>query len=158
MHNVPAADRALESFVAPARPEWLRAGTSFWLGNSRGEAGARLLELSQRAARLVGPAEDAKLKALTGHLKKLIADGYHPIVFCRYIPTAEYLAQQLDGKLGKKTIEPKADGNWALKPLPEGVNVTFVTSPAAAGKLPEGLKAVPVGDGGEGFVRYRLRG
>ncbi|MFE5033183.1 DEAD/DEAH box helicase [Streptomyces sp. NPDC056683] len=67
------------------------------------EAGARLLELSQRAAQLVGPAEDAKLKALTAHLKKLIADGYHPIVFCRYIPTAEYLAEQLDGKLGKKT-------------------------------------------------------
>lgn len=57
----------------------------------------------------------------------------------------------------KKTIEPKADGNWALKPLPESVNVTFVTSPAAAGKLPEGLKAEAVGDGGEGFVRYRLR-
>ncbi|MCL8014228.1 DEAD/DEAH box helicase [Streptomyces sp. AS02] len=67
------------------------------------EAGARLLELSQRAAQLVGPAEDAKLKALTRHLKGLIADGYHPIVFCRYIPTAEYLAEQLDGKLGKKT-------------------------------------------------------
>ncbi|MFI9076772.1 DEAD/DEAH box helicase [Streptomyces sioyaensis] len=67
------------------------------------EAGAQLLELSQRAAKLVGPAEDAKLKALTRHLKKLIADGYHPIVFCRYIPTAEYLATQLEGKLGKKT-------------------------------------------------------
>ncbi|MFJ8080043.1 DEAD/DEAH box helicase [Streptomyces sp. NPDC096205] len=67
------------------------------------EAGARLLELSQRAAQLVGPAEDAKLKALTRHLKGLIADGYHPIVFCRYIPTAEYLAEQLEGKLGKRT-------------------------------------------------------
>ncbi|MFE2261055.1 DEAD/DEAH box helicase [Streptomyces griseosporeus] len=67
------------------------------------EAGARLLELSERAAQLVGPAEDAKLKALTRHLKGLIADGYNPIVFCRYIPTAEYLAEQLDGKLGKKT-------------------------------------------------------
>ncbi|MFH9083801.1 DEAD/DEAH box helicase [Streptomyces sp. NPDC017673] len=67
------------------------------------EAGARLLELSERAAQLVGPAEDAKLKALTRHLKGLIADGYHPIVFCRYIPTAQYLAEQLDGKLGKKT-------------------------------------------------------
>lgn len=67
------------------------------------DAGARLLELAQRAARLVGPAEDAKLKALTRHLKGLIAEGYHPIVFCRYIPTAEYLAEQLDGKLGKKT-------------------------------------------------------
>ena len=43
LHNVPSADRALESFVAPARPEWLRGDTAFWLGNSRGEAGARLL-------------------------------------------------------------------------------------------------------------------
>jgi superfamily II DNA or RNA helicase len=67
------------------------------------DAGARLLELAERAERLVGPAEDAKLKALTRHLKSLIADGYHPIVFCRYIPTAEYLAAELDGKLGKKT-------------------------------------------------------
>ncbi|WP_328976043.1 DEAD/DEAH box helicase [Streptomyces canus] len=67
------------------------------------EAGARLLELSQRAAQLVGPTEDAKLKALTRHLKSLLAEGYHPIVFCRYIPTAEYLAEQLEGKLGKKT-------------------------------------------------------
>lgn len=67
------------------------------------EAGARLLELSERAAELVGPAGDAKLKALTRHLKGLLADGYHPIVFCRYIPTAEYLEKQLEGKLGKKT-------------------------------------------------------
>ena len=37
------ADRALESFAAPTRPEWLRADTTFWLGNSRGEAGVRLL-------------------------------------------------------------------------------------------------------------------
>ena len=43
LHNAPAADRALESFVAPTRPEWLRSDTSFWLGNSRGETGARLL-------------------------------------------------------------------------------------------------------------------
>ncbi|MEV7110037.1 DEAD/DEAH box helicase [Streptomyces anulatus] len=67
------------------------------------EAGARLLELSERAAELVGPAGDAKLKALTRHLKGLIADGYSPIVFCRYIPTAEYLATQLEGKLGRRT-------------------------------------------------------
>ncbi|WP_097962919.1 DEAD/DEAH box helicase [Streptomyces sp. or20] len=67
------------------------------------EAGARLLELSARATELVGPAGDAKLKALTRHLKGLIADGYSPIVFCRYIPTAEYLATQLEGKLGRRT-------------------------------------------------------
>ncbi|NYI03820.1 DEAD/DEAH box helicase [Allostreptomyces psammosilenae] len=67
------------------------------------DAGARLLELAERAKQLAGPAEDAKLKALIRHLKTLIADGYHPIVFCRYIPTADYLAEQLDGKLGRKT-------------------------------------------------------
>jgi 2',3'-cyclic-nucleotide 2'-phosphodiesterase/3'-nucleotidase len=60
--------------------------------------------------------------------------------------------------LAKKTIEPKADGNWALAPLPASVNVTFVTSPAAAGKLPEDLKAEAAGDGGDGFAKYRLRG
>jgi HEAT repeat protein len=43
LHNAPAADRALESFVAPARPEWLRGDTAFWLGSTRGDAGARLL-------------------------------------------------------------------------------------------------------------------
>jgi len=43
LHNTPAADRALEGFAAPARPDWLRSHTTFWLGNARGEAGARLL-------------------------------------------------------------------------------------------------------------------
>ncbi|WP_372344180.1 DEAD/DEAH box helicase [Streptomyces sp. KL116D] len=63
----------------------------------------RLRELAARAAELYGPASDAKLKALTQHLKSLIADGYSPIVFCRYIPTAEYLESQLEKKLGPKT-------------------------------------------------------
>ena len=43
LHNAAAADRTLESFVAPARPEWLRGETAFWLGSTRGEAGVRLL-------------------------------------------------------------------------------------------------------------------
>jgi len=43
MHDAAAADRTLESFVAPTRPEWLRSDTAFWLGNTRGEAGARVL-------------------------------------------------------------------------------------------------------------------
>ena len=43
LHNAPAADRALESFVGATRPEWLRSDTAFWLGSARGEAGARLL-------------------------------------------------------------------------------------------------------------------
>ncbi|KPC60650.1 DEAD/DEAH box helicase [Streptomyces chattanoogensis] len=67
------------------------------------DAGARLAELADRAAELEGSGGDLKLKALIKHVKALLADGYNPIVFCRYIPTAEYVAEQLDGKLGKKT-------------------------------------------------------
>ncbi|GAA2884037.1 helicase-related protein [Streptosporangium fragile] len=73
-------------------------------GAETGEAGARLAELADRATRLEGTAADLKLAALTKHLKALLADGYHPIVFCRYIPTAEYVAEHLDGKLGRKTV------------------------------------------------------
>ncbi len=58
----------------------------------------------------------------------------------------------------KKTINPAADNNWSLKPLPAIVNVTFPTSPAAVSKKPETLKAQPVGEAGEGFVKYRLGG
>jgi superfamily II DNA or RNA helicase len=64
-------------------------------------SGSRLDELAERAAALEGPANDLKLAALIRHLKALLADGYHPIVFCRYIPTAEYVAEQLEGKLGR---------------------------------------------------------
>ncbi|MFJ9952568.1 DEAD/DEAH box helicase [Kitasatospora sp. NPDC091207] len=65
-------------------------------------AGSRLKELAERAKALEGTQHDAKLKALVKHLKSLLADGYHPIVFCRYIPTAEYLAEELAGALGRK--------------------------------------------------------
>ncbi|MFY1615893.1 DEAD/DEAH box helicase [Micromonospora sp. WMMD736] len=68
------------------------------------DAGRRLAELADQAAELEGPAEDKKLAALVKHLKDLLKEGYHPIVFCRYIPTAEYVAEHLEGALGKKTV------------------------------------------------------
>lgn len=67
------------------------------------QAATRLAELAERAADLEGPAQDLKLATLLRHLKPLLAEGYHPIVFCRYIPTAEYVADHLAGKLGPKT-------------------------------------------------------
>ncbi|MEV5407538.1 DEAD/DEAH box helicase [Thermopolyspora sp. NPDC052614] len=75
--------------------------------NATGTAAAppgRLAELADRAAALEGPEHDHKLAALIRHLKSLLKEGHHPIVFCRYIPTAEYVAEHLDGKLGKKTV------------------------------------------------------
>ncbi|MGH3421194.1 MAG: C-terminal helicase domain-containing protein, partial [Streptosporangiaceae bacterium] len=43
-------------------------------------------------------------------VKKLLDDGYHPIVFCRYIPTSEYVAEHLDGNLGRKTAVEYVNG------------------------------------------------
>ncbi|MFJ9790394.1 DEAD/DEAH box helicase [Streptomyces globosus] len=78
-------------------------------GAETGEAGSRLAELAQRAEALQGTEHDLKLKALVKHLKALLADGYHPIVFCRYIPTAEYLEAELGERMtenGKKKRSP----------------------------------------------------
>ncbi|WJK34747.1 DEAD/DEAH box helicase [Solwaraspora sp. WMMA2065] len=69
-----------------------------------GDPAGRLADLAARAEQLEGSDGDRKLALLVRQLKKLLAEGYHPIVFCRYIPTAEYVAEQLDGKLGRKTI------------------------------------------------------
>lgn len=74
------------------------------------QAGDRLAELADRAAALEGVDQDRKLATLIKHVKALLADGYHPIVFCRYIPTAEYVAEQLDGKLGKRTVVRSVTG------------------------------------------------
>jgi hypothetical protein len=43
LHNAPSADRALDAFVAPGRPEWVRGDTAFWLGSTRGDSGVRAL-------------------------------------------------------------------------------------------------------------------
>jgi hypothetical protein len=43
LHTGPAADRALDSFVATTRPEWLRSDTAFWLGSARGDHGVQAL-------------------------------------------------------------------------------------------------------------------
>lgn len=81
-------------------------------------AGSRLEELAARAEKLQGPKQDLKLKELIKHLKALLDDGHNPIVFCRYIPTAEYLAAQLGndpetkkrGPLGAKTVVKAVTG------------------------------------------------
>ncbi|KUN16399.1 helicase [Streptomyces corchorusii] len=81
-------------------------------------AGSPLAELAKLATQLEGPEKDLKLKALIKHLKALLADGYNPIVFCRYIPTAKYLAEHLAndpetkkrGPLGAKTVVKAVTG------------------------------------------------
>lgn len=58
-----------------------------------------------QAQTLTGEESDPKLRLLATHLKKLIDDGFNPVVFCRYIATAHYLQQHLAGKFRGVTLE-----------------------------------------------------
>lgn len=62
----------------------------------------RLLDYARRADTLRGPTQDAKLAKAIQVVKKLLKDGYNPILFCRFIPTAEYLAEELRQALPNK--------------------------------------------------------
>lgn len=59
------------------------------------EDSALLTELIGRAEGLSGPANDPKLKRLIDHLRELTTEGFQPVVFCRYIATAHYVAEHL---------------------------------------------------------------
>ena len=66
----------------------------------------RLLEFARRAEAL-DAADDRKLQGAVREIKALLADGFHPVVFCRFIDTAEYVAQALRAALAKDVrVEP----------------------------------------------------
>ena len=58
-------------------------------------------ELRRDAVALAGE-KDAKLKAAIKLVDELLADGHTPILFCRFIPTAEYVAHHLREHLAKR--------------------------------------------------------
>jgi hypothetical protein len=150
LHNVPAADRALERFVTPASPEWLRADTAFWLGSSRGDAGARVL------ARLIDtdPSDKVRDKAAFG-----LSVSKSPAALTKLIATARddkstkvrsqalfWLAQ----KAGKEAIaaitnaidndpetEVKKKAVFALSQLPKDEGVPRLMEVARTNRNPE---------------------
>ena len=58
----------------------------------------RLQEMARMADKLLGE-KDEKLNKAVDLVKDLLKEGYHPIVFCRFIPTAEYVAEELRKRL-----------------------------------------------------------
>jgi len=54
----------------------------------------RLLDMAREAEKLSGKA-DTKLQKAIEIVKDLLKDGFRPILFCRFIPTAEYVAKHL---------------------------------------------------------------
>lgn len=69
------------------------------------EEASRLKKLIDEAECLSGKAGDPKLAALIRHIEVLVKEGYHPVVFCRYIATAHYVADHLRKVLPSATIE-----------------------------------------------------
>lgn len=61
----------------------------------------KLLAFAKRADTLQGAA-DLKLQGVIKELKSLLKDGFKPIVFCRFIDTAEYVCKQVREALSDK--------------------------------------------------------
>lgn len=63
-----------------------------------GSGRRRLLDMAREAEQLAGE-KNAKLLKAVQLVKELLQDGYRPILFCRFIPTAEYVARELRQRL-----------------------------------------------------------
>jgi superfamily II DNA or RNA helicase len=70
----------------------------------------RLNELKKLAAAVKGK-NDTKLRGLAALVKGLLADGFNPIVFCRYIPTAGYVAEELARQFPKVGVRHVSGAN-----------------------------------------------
>lgn len=91
----------------------------------------RLLEMAREADALLG-AKDQKLQNAIEIVRDLLKDGFHPILFCRFIPTAEYVAEELRKKLrgvevvavtGKQPPEEREERVQQLAQSPQRVLV-----------------------------------
>ena len=69
------------------------------------EHSERLQALIAAADALAGSQNDPKLAKLQEHLVLLLKEGFQPIVFCRYIATAHYLAAYLRDKFKSATVK-----------------------------------------------------
>lgn len=62
----------------------------------------RLQELARLAKNLLGPSRDSKLARCIEIVGKYVGEGFHPIVWCRYIATAHYAAEALRAALPRE--------------------------------------------------------
>jgi superfamily II DNA or RNA helicase len=65
----------------------------------------RLQTLILEAHRLSGKSGDPKLATLIAHMVGLVKDGFAPVVFCRYVATAHYVAAELKKHFPKVLVD-----------------------------------------------------
>lgn len=58
-------------------------------------------ELASKVQELRGVDNDPKLAMLVSHVKSLLKEGFAPVIFCRFIGTADYVATELQKQLAK---------------------------------------------------------
>ncbi len=106
------------------------------------EGSKTLRKLIDQADALRGPSSDPKLKALIREIPRLVAEGYAPVIFCRYIATAHYVREQLAIRLdrrgrhrahvfavtGELTPDQREERINDLKDLDDGVTPVLVAT------------------------------
>lgn len=97
-------------------------------GTSEQTVRRRLLGFAKRADELRGPKHDRKLAELTRQVKALLADGFDPIVFCRFIHTADYVAEHLTKELSRSADVASVTGT--LPPEERLARIAELTSTA----------------------------
>lgn len=98
-----------------------------------------LSRMIQKAESLRGPKNDPKLAVLVQQVRKLVAEGFRPVIFCRYIATAKYVAEELERALKREPChvlaitgdlppEEREERVESLSELPEGVSPVLVAT------------------------------
>lgn len=87
------------------------------------------------------PEEDAKLQKLLALVEQLLPEGFSPIIWCRYIRTAEYVHAFLSKRLGERAhFTPKAitgrlgeeERRQFIETLPEGERCILIATDCLA--------------------------
>ena len=86
-----------------------------WSGYQR----QQIRELASKLTQLANPKDDLKLANAEAILEDWLREGFNPVVFCRYIATANYVGQQLAPLLQKRF--PKIDVQVVTSELPDEI-------------------------------------
>ena len=95
----------------------------------------QLEDMISRAESLRGPAQDPKLRQLIRQVQALLAEGFRPVIFCRFRPTAHYLAEQLSEALPKRSVVIRAV-TGELPPEERVERIAELEAEAFAGEKP----------------------
>ncbi len=77
-------------------------GATPWLRAAIEERGLRKLRRLEKTAAQLRGNDDNKIKKGSEVIARLLRDGHRPIIYCRFIKTAEYVGSELRDRLGRQ--------------------------------------------------------